>query len=285
MIVAALGLVLWLAAPAGATWSIVATDPVTGQVGAAIASCVPGRVLGEPEEALLPIALIPGRAAGVAQAQINVFAPDRIVVLIEAGESPRDIVDELASPEYDEQAALRQHAVVRIDGSAAAFTGVDNSPEALDAQDVGVSVQGNLLVSPTVVESALAGYTQEFEAGGDLAEALVAGLLAGSSEGGDRRCPDQTALFAQIVVAAPDDDGRVPSTLLTVLVAEGDGNNPVEVMASSFADGERGVIDLSERVVTSTGQLRNVVLVVAALAAVVAVVVFKRGLGSTAARR
>lgn len=271
--------------PAAATWSIAATDPETGQIGAAIASCVPVAVLGDESKPLVPIVLVPGEAVAVTQAALNLDAPARIRELVAADATPAEIVDDLMSPLFDEVAALRQHAVVRLDGEAAAGSGAETLPVAAAETATAVSVQGNLLVSEAVVTDTLGRYQAARGAGADLATGLVEGLLAGSQAGGDRRCEEQTALFAQIVVAEPGDAPDAPSTLLTVSVDEGDGHNPVVVLAEAHQAGRSGVIDAGTAPAGSGRVVRTVVLALALVAIVVAAAVFRRGLGSVAARR
>ena len=232
------------AGPAAATWSIVAADPETGEVGAAIASCVPAEVLGVLDQPLVPIVLTPGTSAAVTQAQLNVEAPQRIAELTATGATPTEIVDALTDPDFDELAPIRQHAIAATTGEVAAFTGADTNPEALDARGDAVAVQGNLLADASVVDDALARFELDRAAGASLADALVAALAAGSSAGGDRRCDEQTALFAQVAVAGPDDDAAMPSTLLTVVVDEGDGQNPVELLLAAYGDGARALSKL-----------------------------------------
>jgi uncharacterized Ntn-hydrolase superfamily protein len=274
-----------LATPAGATWSIVATEPESGEVGVAIASCVPGDALGSTDQPLVPVILVPGHAAAVTQGQLNLDAPARVGQLAAADASPPDIIAELTAADFDELADQRQHAVVDLSGGAAAFTGPATSPEALDRQGENVSVQGNLLASPAVVTDSLARFQASRDAGQDLATALVAGLLAGSEAGGDRRCGQQTALFAQVAVAGRDDDQRRPSTLLTVLVDEGDGQNPVELLASSLAGGAEGTTDLGAAEASGGGLVRAAVGAVSVMMVGVGWFVFRRGLGSRQARR
>ena len=138
------------ASPAAATWSIVGTDPDGGEVGVAIASCVAGDVLGDPEGPLVPVVIQPGIGAAVTQGQLNLDAPDRIRQLTRAAASPAEIVEDLVTEEFDEVAEVRQHAVVSLEEGPAAFTGGETSDASLDAQGRNVSVQGNLLVSDDV---------------------------------------------------------------------------------------------------------------------------------------
>lgn len=277
-------LALLFASPAGATWSVVAVDPESGEVGAALASCIPAVILGPPDATLAPIVLVPGKAAAITQGELNLAAPERITELVEAGAAPEAIVADLTRPDFDDSAPTRQHAVVSPAG-AAAFTGGELSPRALDRQGDGVSVQGNLLVSDEVVTSAVAAFGQARSGGADLPAALLAGLVAGSGQGGDRRCPDQTALFAQLAVARPGDDPAHPSTLVTVVVDEGDGRNPVTLLADAVGEGRTGLIDTRDRRSRGGGVVQVVVLVAGVVLAVGGFLVFRRGLGSVRARR
>jgi uncharacterized Ntn-hydrolase superfamily protein len=285
--VAGLLLAALVATPAAATWSIVATDPETGEVGVGIASCVPAEILGdEPDQPLVPVVLVPGRAAAVTQGQLNLAAPGRITELVEAGASAGEVVAELSSPTFDEQAELRQHAVSDLGGNEAAYTGAGTSAEALDRQGANVSVQGNLLAGPNVVNDSLSQFVITRSEGADLATALADGLAAGSRAGGDRRCGrSQTALFAQVAVAGSGTDVPQPELLLTVVVDESDGQNPVELLVSSLAAGDRGLVD--RRSATPGWRSPSRVAVVAAglVMAAGGVVVFRRGLGSRQARR
>ena len=273
------------ASPAGATWSIAAADSATGEVGVAIASCVPGEILGEIDEPLVPVVLQPGVSAAVTQAQLNVDAPRRIVELTDAGATPSEIIDDLTSGDYDELAPLRQHAVAAVTGEVAAATGADNPDVALDAQGDGVSAQGNLLVDAAVVDDALAAFEATRRDGEPLADALVAGLAAGATAGGDRRCGTTSALFAQLAVAGPDDGPATPSTLLTVLVDDDNGDDPVQILVDAHASGERGVIDRRTTARAGGSAVLATTATAAGLLLVAGVIAWRRGIGSRAARR
>lgn len=224
------GLCLAVAAPARATWSIVAVDPKTGEVGGAIASCVdlPARYYAD-DGVLRNLVLVPGQGAGVTQALVNLDAADRIRADLAAGLSAAATIDDVSSAAFDDDADQRQHAVVRLSdpGAAAAFTGTETDPWAGDATGDGVSVQGNILVSEAVVEKTLAAFVRSD--GGDLVARLVQALQSGSPAGGDARCdPRQAALFAQAAVVGGDGVLDVR----TARVKEGDGRNPVELLAA-----------------------------------------------------
>ncbi len=239
--------ILGFVGPAHATWSIVGVDPDTGEVGVAIASCVPISQLGDLEEPLFLVALVPGIGAGVSQAQVNPSAPDRIETLLGVGRSASDVIEDVSSEAFDAQFEVRQHGVVTLVGSAsggdipsaASYTGPLTDTFTGDRQGSRVAVQGNLLANSEVLDATF----EAFESAGDapLADRLVAALAAGSEAGGDGRC-DETAFFAHVVVAEPGDSRDDPSVLLTYGSME-PGDNPVLALEAAFADGVRqGVV-------------------------------------------
>lgn len=287
--------ILGTAAPASATWSIVAVDPETGRVGAVMASCVPAGVLGNSDETLVPIVLVPGQAAAVAQGTINPESPVGLRQLLTDGATPRETIDALL--EIDDQPTARQFGIATIDptASAVAYTGENvelergdrtltpTESQAAEGNSVAISVQGVLLADQAVLDRSLSAVSEALGDGEPLEEALVAGLVAGSEAGGDRRCGEQTALFAHLVVAEPDDDPSRPSVLLTVTVDEGDGQNPVPELATALAAGESGWVDIGLN--DPLGIPRTAVFAVGTLLAIAAFFTIRKGMGSPAARR
>ena len=235
-VVTVLVAVLGLAAPAAATWSIVGVDPETDEVGVAIASCVPGILLGALDAPLEPVVLVPGVGAGVSQAALNGDVPPELRRLIAAGAGADDAIASVTADAFDHRSDERQHAVVLLDGSTAGFTGTANEQVALDRGGAFVHAQGNILVAEAVIDDAVAAFESS---DGDLAARLVAALQAGADAGGDSRCGEQTALFAHVAVAAPGDDAAAPHILLSVSVVDGDGRNPVDLLTAAHAAGER----------------------------------------------
>ncbi len=91
--------------------------------------------------------------------------------------------------------------------------------------------------------------------------------------------------FAQLAVARPGDDPEHPTTLVTVSVDEGDGQNPVTLLAEAVAEGRSGLIEAG----SGRSGLGRVVQIAALVAATTmaagGVFLLRRGLGSTRARR
>ncbi len=193
----------------GHTWSIVAADPANGDVGVAVATCLPDFHV----DAVA--ALVPGQGAAATQAQFYLGYRNRVFSLLQAGESARAIVEQVTDPGYDAHAEVRQYGVVTIhDGRSevAAFTGSSNYSWAGDRQapELAVTVQGNILVGEAVVADALAAFGEDDPDGYNaLPDRLMRALEAGSAAGGDRRCNNdrvtQTAAAAAILVARGGD--------------------------------------------------------------------------------
>ncbi|MBN1401818.1 MAG: DUF1028 domain-containing protein [Anaerolineae bacterium] len=164
------------------TYSIVARDPGTGQFGVAVQThqmCV-GRVVPW---------MRPGVGALATQASTNVsFGPVGLALLAEDVSAPRVIEALVAS---DPEAHRRQVAVVDRQGQAAAWTGPGCIPEAAHQIGAGYSVQANMMDRPTVVPAMAEAYER---AEGDLAERMLAALMAAQDQGGDIRGMQSAAL-------------------------------------------------------------------------------------------
>lgn len=280
MVVAAV--VLGSASAASATWSIIAVDPETGLIGGAMASCVPASVLGDPDQALVPLVLVPGQAVAVTQGTIDPTAPQRLRQLLDDGADPTQAVAVML--EDDDQPTVRQYSVIDSDGAVRTFGGDDLESPAVIRTGDGVTAQGVLLRDEAVVDAALSAYQVAISEGRSFDRALADALLAGSQAGGDQRCPeDQTALFAHLAVAEPDDAPDRPSLVLTVSVDEGDGQNPVVLLDQALDEGRIGWIDAGLR--EPSGIPRLAVGLVATAMAIAAVLVLRRGMGNRAARR
>ncbi len=301
-----------LAAPGAATWSLVAVDPETGEVGVAMAGCGPVATLGSPDAVLDPIALVPGRGVAVAQAAVD---PDRVAQLAElleetaiaasdgsdagagasgvpAGSAPQ-LLARITEQSDDALVANRQYALAALAGGAAVYTGGEVG--VAGPADVGVDAYsgsrssdraaavGVLVVDKAVVDDALAGYLAARDEGQSLARGLARGLLAGSEAGGDPDCREQTALYAHLAVASPGDGGSNPTTLLTATVDEDDGQNPVALLVSGLDEGERGWLDAGRRPARRLS--RPLVLAIGVAMALAAMVIIRHGMGYRFGRR
>jgi len=197
-----------------ATWSIVAVDAHTREVGAAAASCILSDEITIDDIAVL----VPGTGAVVAQAFANLDAGRAIADAIARGDSPAAALAEVTAPGADERlgvdvSRLRQYGAVTFEAGPVSYTGAWNGDWAGARAGPGVSVQGNILRGPEVVAEALAAFEQD--AAVCLAERLLRALEAGAHAGGDRRCAAELgSLSAFVAVAQPGDARDEPSLRL-----------------------------------------------------------------------
>ena len=155
------------------TYSIVARDAETGELGVAVQS-----------RAFNTGAACAWAAAGVGAIATQSFTERRYgprgLALLGEGRDPREALDELLAT--DEGRDVRQVAFVDTNGATAAHTGSGCIPHAGHLSDANVSVQGNMLRSPGVWPA----MREAFDAAtGTLAERLLAALDA--AEASSRR--------------------------------------------------------------------------------------------------
>jgi uncharacterized Ntn-hydrolase superfamily protein len=165
------------------TWSIIAKDPETGAFGVAVTT-----------KFFAVGALCPHGAARIGalatQALVNpLYGPDGIRLLAE-GRSAEDIVAILTA--QDPGSGSRQLHVIARDGRTAAHTGQDCIDWCGHLTDEGVSVAGNMLAGPAVIEATLEIYKQSMDL--PFADRLMSALDAGQAEGGDKRGKQSAAI-------------------------------------------------------------------------------------------
>ncbi|MGB3483165.1 MAG: DUF1028 domain-containing protein [Mycobacterium sp.] len=157
------------------TYSIVARDPHTGALGFGSQSHFfgVGRLVGWGEA---------GVGVAATQAFVNVDYGPGAVTAMRAGTSAREALDSVIG--VDPLRAYRQLAVVDAAGTAASFTGECCAPAAGHAVGDGVAVQGNMLAGEQVYHDMLDAF---LGASGQLAERMVAAMVAAEDSGGDIR--------------------------------------------------------------------------------------------------
>lgn len=164
------------------TFSIVAFDPATGELGIAV------------ESKFLSVgAVVPWAAAGVGalatQSWANTSYGPRGLRMLKQGLSPKQVGRKLVAA--DKQADQRQLGIVDAKGRAFTYTGGGCYEWAGGKTGKFYAAQGNILKGPAVVDA----LAESFElTNGSLAERLVAALAAGQAAGGDRRGQESAAL-------------------------------------------------------------------------------------------
>ncbi len=172
-----------MADPRPSTFSIVAFDPKTKDLGVAV------------ESRFVAVgSVVPWAEAGVGAVATQSFANTsygpRGLSLLRKGLHPKDVIRRLA--EKDKMAAQRQVGIVDARGRSASFTGDECFEWAGHVVGRNYACQGNILTSEDVVK----GMARAFESTeGDLPVRLLAALHAGQKAGGDKRGQQSAALL------------------------------------------------------------------------------------------
>ena len=187
------------------TFSIIAYDPMTQELGVAVQS-----------RAFRAGAAVPWAEAGVGavatQAAANQFYGPRAMELLKEGKSSTEVVRIITGEDTGED--RRQVAVIDALGRSAAYTGAGILGRANYAGHVAgptYSVQGNTLAGPQVLVEMARAYE---ESTGEMAERLMAALEAGHAAGGDVRGMQSGG----ILVVRPIDGNRTTDRWVDIRV-------------------------------------------------------------------
>ena len=218
------------------TYSIVALDRDTGELGVAVQS-----------RWLAAGAVVPWVRPGVGAVATQSFVDARYghagIELLAGGRTPEAALAELIAADTDP--GVRQVGMVDATGRTAAHTGSDCVAAAGHLTGSGVTVQANMMERSTVWPAMLAAYEG---ADGDLTDRLLAALRAAEAEGGDVRGRQSAGLL--VVPGSPDakpwdvrfdvriDDHRDPLGELERLVSVARGYEALDEAFEALAVGE-----------------------------------------------
>ena len=165
------------------TYSIVARDATTGEMGVAVEShwFSVGSLVTWAE---------PGVGVVATQSFVDPNYGPLGLQLMRAGKSASDALQALLA--VDDNANVRQVAMIDANGDVANHTGQMSIDEHCEIAGEGFSVQANLMWKPTVCEAMAKAYTSS---DGDLAERLMLALEAAEGEGGDIRGKQSAAIL------------------------------------------------------------------------------------------
>ena len=166
------------------TWSIIARDTATGQIGIAVAT-----------RFFAVGARVPHIAAGLGgiatQALVNPYYGIDGIRMLREGGSPQEIVNRLTGT--DDGRESRQLHILDAAGRIAAFTGKDCVDWCGHLAGEGFSIAGNMLAGADALEETaktyLAGESLPF------ARRLIVAMRAGEAAGGDKRGKQSAALL------------------------------------------------------------------------------------------
>src|SRR6478735_8330614 len=218
------------AAPAFATWSVIAVDAKTGQVIIASSTCVrqeafPSRKPNGARDLMdVQAVIVPGVGVAACQAGADNTRQNQMLVYreLQKGTPPAQIIEMLKK---DPDIERRQFGIVAIPNktitpqqSRAGFNGTGNSRSSLyyggQYGDFYYQVQGNTLLGDQVVYQAALAFSR---ATGTMADHVMAAMEAADANGGDSRCncgnnpldfvpcDNKTSHVAYIAIANKDD--------------------------------------------------------------------------------
>lgn len=169
--------------PLVATYSIVARDPETGEMGVAVQShwFSVGSIVSWGEAGVGVVAT---------QSFVNpAFGPNGLE-LLKSGMTSEQVVDKLVAE--DEGRDVRQLAIIDVNGNVKSYTGKNCIPGAGNIVGENYSVQANLMLNDKVPGAMSKAFE---ESKGPLAERLMAALFAAQEVGGDIRGKQSAAIL------------------------------------------------------------------------------------------
>lgn len=229
-------LLIGLSVSAQDTFSIVAVDPVTGDIGSAGASCVSLSIIDIITD------IIPGRGGVNSQAWVCIPNTNlqNAIARMEEGFTPQEIIDWLllnddcSSQNFDPE--FRQYGIVDLDGNGdprtAGWTGSMTDDYKEDRQGANYSVQGNILLDISVINNMEANFNNT---SGTLADKLMAAMQGANFAGADSRClaDGTSSKTAYLIVYHPDDEPGEPYLRLNV-PPQSPGVEPIDILQDLY---------------------------------------------------
>ena len=215
------------------TFSIVAVDVATGQVGSAGATCLDDSDIAGG--AIIISDVVPDRGAVHTQSYWIPSNQNNAHQQFVNGLSPAELMVWLEENDAQNNPGIRQYgAADLITGIArsAAFTGNDCMDEHGHITGDGYAIQGNILLDQTILPAMEEGF---LEPATSLAEQLMAALQGANVPGADSRCLKEgvSSRSAFIRVAYPGDDPNNLTLDLNVSITP-EGVEPIDALQELF---------------------------------------------------
>lgn len=221
------------------TFSIVAVDPVTGEIGSAGATCLDIDDLNGEEGALVISDIILGVGGIHTQSFFTFEIQAQARARMEAGDSPQEILDWLMN--NDPQHQTRQYGVVDLIGGpggtprAVGFTGSSNGNFANHIVGPNYAIQGNILLSQDVLDDMETGF---LETTGTLADKLMAAMQGAKRIGAQTSCAsNQTSSKSAFLRVAKVEDLFTNYGHLTVdfnISKTAFAEDPIDVLQTTY---------------------------------------------------
>ncbi len=211
-----------------ATFSIIAVDTMTQQVGSAGASCIGNSVIISD--------IKPGIGAIHTQSYYLQNNQNYASQLMDQGLSPNEIIDLLIENDFQNNPQIRQYGIVDLNenGRSASFTGSNCIDFKSEIVGPNYSIQGNILLGEDILNQMEQNFINTL---GTLSDKLMAAMQGANIPGADTRCLDDniSSLSSFIRVANPED--TLTNIFLDLRVTNTLGNSdPIDVLQSMYND-------------------------------------------------
>jgi len=210
------------------TFSIVAVNPYTGEVGSAGASCIAGSIIISDVH--------PGHGAIHTQSYWNSGNQNLATNYMNLEFSPEQIIDSLVVNDVQNNSGVRQYGVADLinGGRSAAFSGEDCFDYKGHITGTTYAIQGNILLGEEIILQMEENF---LNSEGSFAEKLMFALQGANVPGADTRCLQNgtSSLSAFIRMALPDDD---PNNLYLDLNVNNTNNGvePINLLQTQFTN-------------------------------------------------
>ena len=210
------------------TFSIVAVNPYTGEVGSAGASCIAGSIIISD--------IHPGLGAIHTQSYWNSGNQNLATNYMNLGYSPEQIIDSLIANDVQNNPGVRQYGVADLinDGRSAAFSGDDCFDYKGHITGTTYAIQGNILLGEEIILQIEENF---LNTEGRFSEKLMSALQGANVPGADTRCLQNgtSSLSAFIRMALPNDG---PNNLILDLNINNTNNGvePIDLLQTQFTN-------------------------------------------------
>ena len=219
------------------TFSIIAVDPETGEVGAAGATCLFGQ-----NDGIIDIisSIIPGKGGVLSQAYVCIpnVNMNNAISLMDQGYTPSQIITWLNNNDQCSAGNFqyRQYGVVDFDSNGdvrtAGFTGNFADDYKEDRQGETYSIQGNILLDQSIIDNMENNF---LSTEGSLSDKLMAAMQGANVAGADSRCLQYgtSSATAFLVVYSPNDSVDQPSLEINI-GSQQSGIEPIDILQESY---------------------------------------------------
>ena len=219
------------------TFSIIAVDPETGEVGAAGATCLFGQ-----NDGIIDIisSIIPGKGGVLSQAYVCIpnVNMNNAISLMDQGYTPSQIITWLNNNDQCSAGNFqyRQYGVVDFDSNGevrtAGFTGNFTDDYKEDRQGETYSIQGNILLDQSIIDNMENNF---LSTEGSLSDKLMAAMQGANVAGADSRCLQYgtSSATAFLVVYGPNDSIDQPSLEINI-GSQQSGIEPIDILQESY---------------------------------------------------